>query len=195
MSSSTRAGRIRITCLLLSLALFLAGVCLIGNQAWIRAKAVLASILIERAFAAHMEDGGSHPPWSWADTHPIARLSTGDGRISRVVLTGASGGSLAFGPGHVDGTAHPNSSGNCVIAGHRDTWFRFLKDLTPGERLILTSSAGSQSYLVEDISIVNHADTEVLDRTERTQLTLITCYPFDGLLSSEQRYVVVCLPA
>ena len=171
-----------------------AGIGLLGNQTWIRAKAVLASVLIERAFAAHLEDGAVHTPWSWADIHPIARLSTAGGKISRIVLSGASGSSLAFGPGHIDGTAPPNGYGNCAIAGHRDTWFRFLKDVQQGDELTLTSRKGCTTYRVSSLLVVEQTDTSVLDSTPDVQLTLITCYPFNGLVGSRWRYVVVCEP-
>jgi sortase A len=171
-----------------------AGIGLLGNQTWIRAKAILASILIERAFADHLEDGKVHTPWSWADIHPIARLQTADGRVTRIVLSGASGSSLAFGPGHIDGTAPPNGNGNCVIAGHRDTWFRFLKDVERGDELVLTSTSGTITYRVVSLAIVDQSDTTVLDTDGGTQLTLITCYPFQGLIGSRWRYVVICKP-
>ena len=184
----------RRACWILPLVLLGTGIGLLGNQAYIRAKAVLASVLIERAFAAHLEDGAIHAPWSWADICPIARLETADSQVSRIVLSGASGSALAFGPGHIDGTATPNTLGHCVIAGHRDTSFHFLKNLEYGDLLILTSAEGSITYRVSNISIVDENDTSVLTPTNDTQLTLVTCYPFDGLIGSKRRYVVVCRP-
>lgn len=195
MSTRRNIGSGRLARWLLPVVLLGGGIGLLGNQTWIRAKAILASVLIKRAFAAHLEDGKAHTPWSWADIHPIARLETADGRVSRVVLSGASGSSLAFGPGHIDGTAPPNGGGNCVIAGHRDTWFRFLKNVERGDELTLTSKGGSTIYRVSNLAIVKQTDTTVLDSTDGNQLTLITCYPFDGLISSKWRYIVVCKPS
>jgi sortase A len=194
MNPHGKIKRGRLARWILPVILLGAGIGLLGNQTWVRAKAVLASVLIERAFAAHIEDGGVHTPWSWADIHPIARIEAADGKVSRIVLSGASGGSLAFGPGHIDGTAPPNAAGNCVIAGHRDTYFRFLKDLQQGDKIALTSKDGTLVYRVSNLAIVEQTDTSVLEPTSDTQLTLITCYPFDGLVSSKWRYVVFCEP-
>src|SRR5262249_22164287 len=98
--------------------LLAAGGALLGRGLYLEAKGALARILIERALAAHLQDGRPHRPWSWADTTPIAVLELHRLSVRRVVLEGASGTSLAFGVGHIDGTARPNSPGTCVLAGH-----------------------------------------------------------------------------
>jgi len=122
--------------LLLGPILMLAsGGVLIGRHGYLAAKGVLAGCLIDRALADHLRDGGIHPPWSWADMHPIAVVEVGRLGVRRIVLRGASGESLAFGVGHVDGTALPNTPGHCVLAGHRDGVFSFLEDLRPGDIL------------------------------------------------------------
>jgi len=117
--------------LLGSLLLIGVGGLLLGRHGYLAAKAVVADRLIDRAFLAHLADGRIHRPWGWADMHPIAVLEVGRLGVRRTVLRGASGESLAFGVGHVDGTAPPNAPGNCVLAGHRDRAFAFLADLKP----------------------------------------------------------------
>lgn len=193
---------------LLWLAVLATGLALLGEQGWIRAKAVVASILIDRAFASYLEDGQPHPPWPWADTYPIARLRVPRLHLDRVVLAGAAGESMAFGPGHLSGTAAPNASGRCVIAGHRDSWFRFLEDLRPGDVLELTSrseaplsrseapfsSSETRRYRVTDLAVVPHFDTAAIRPDGHDRLTLLTCYPFGGLLRSPWRYLVSCRP-
>jgi len=79
-----------------------AGVILLGQGAWIQAKAVLAQILLERAFAETLATGRDAKPWSWADTWPVARVEAPRLGRSAIVLHGSSGQALAFGPGHVD---------------------------------------------------------------------------------------------
>jgi len=167
---------------------------LLGQQAWLAAKARLAGHLIDHAFAAHLVDGKAHPPWSWADTHPVGRLEVPRLGVRRTVLAGASGSSLAFGPGHVDGTAAPNGPGNSVVAGHRDSWFAFLEQLRLGDEVVVTTGDGVRRYRVAKIDVHSMWDPEVAASIGDTRLTLVTCYPFDGLVGSTQRYVVTCLP-
>jgi len=175
---------------LVAVAAVLCGCGLVAEQAWIAAKAELAELLIDRAFERTLDDGAPHRPWRWADTHPVARLEVPRLSVRRTVLAGASGTSLAFGPGHVDGTAAPNSDGNCVIAGHRDTWFAFLEHLRPGDTVNVRTVDGEQGYRVADRSVRSMWDPRVVEPTTRAQLTLVTCYPFRALTSSDRRYVV-----
>jgi len=171
------------------------GALLLGRGAYLEAKAAVATFRIARSFDAHLRDGGAHPPWSWADTHPIARLDVERLGVRRHVLAGASGTSLAFGIGHIDGTASPNGSGNCVLAGHRDRAFGFLRDLRPGDRIRLRTASGIREYVVEDLDVLSATTVSVLDPTPDDRLTLVTCYPFNGMLRSPWRYVVTCRPA
>lgn len=169
------------------------GVSLLGGRAYLGAKAVLAAVLIERAWEAHLRDGEVHRPWSWADMHPVARIDVPRLRIGRMVLSGASGSSLAFGLGHVTGTALPGTEGNVAIAGHRDTWAAFLRDLRLGDTVHLTTRGRSRRYRVASLQVLSKERADALEPSDGgSRLTLITCYPFSGLLSSPQRYVVIC---
>lgn len=174
--------------------LLISGSVLLGEQGWLAVKAVIAERLIGRAFAAHLADGEVHRPWSWADTYPVARLSVPRLGLARIVLAGASGASLAFGPGHVSGTSSPNGDGNCGLAGHRDSWFSFLQELRLGDEILLETRERSRRYVVSDLSVRSMWDGEALAPAEQTRLTLITCYPFGGLRRSALRYVVVARP-
>jgi sortase A len=171
-------------------ALLVTGGALLGQQAWLWGKAALAERLIERAFDAHLDDGRVHLPWRWADTWPVARLEVPRLGVRRIVLTGASGSTLAFGPGHVDGTALPNRSGNSAVAGHRDSWFAFLRELDRGDRVVLTTHDEVRVYTVVETAVRSMWDVEVLEPSAGRRLTLITCYPFDGPPRSPWRYVV-----
>ncbi len=177
------------------IALFGSGSALLGHDAYMEVKAIVAERLIARAFDEHLLDGLPHRPWSWADIYPIARLDIGRLGLRRHVLSGATGSSMAFGVGHVDGTAPPNTDGNCVLAGHRDTWFRFLERLKRGDRIRVDTVDGERDWIVETIEITTASDTDVLEPTARPRLTLVTCYPFDGLVRSPWRYVVSCVPS
>jgi sortase A len=149
---------------------------------WIPFKAQLAQLLLGRAWAEVVGGKEDAKPWPWADTRPIARLRVPRLGVDEYVLAGASGRTLAFGPGHVDGTAAPGASGNSVLSGHRDTHFSFLERLRPGDELELTPADGHPRYFrVVAHRVVDRTDTSVLADTGVNTLTLVTCYPFDAI--------------
>jgi LPXTG-site transpeptidase (sortase) family protein len=135
-------------------------------------------------------------------SHPLDRRRLGPSHwrvalvpalgIDEIVLDGASGRTLAFAPGHLDGSAAPAGPGITVLAGHRDTHFRFLRDLKPGMLLILEAADGHRRrYRVTATHVVDKRRTDVAAATTQPTLTLITCYPFDAVApGGPQRYVV-----
>jgi len=165
----------------------------LGQGGYIQAKAWLAQALIKQAWARTLEGEQHARPWLWADTWPVARISVPGRDIERTVLAGANGRTIAFGPGHVFGTPLPGETGNSVIGAHRDTHFAFLRDLQPGEEIVVQKSVGgTRRYRVAGAEIVDKSDTRVLaQRLGESRLTLITCYPFDALRAGGPlRYVV-----
>lgn len=193
MRADGGAAAVKCRGLLLASSVLLAGVglTLLAGQFYIKAKAALAGVLIDRAFVAHLRDGRPHRPWPWADTYPVASLEVPRTGVRRVVLAGATGNVLAFGLGHVSGTALPGWDGNSAIAGHRDTSAAFLKTLKRGEEILVRTPRGERRYEVIRIEIVNRERVDVLEGTDGARLTLVTCYPFSGLLSSPWRYIVI----
>ena len=171
-----------------------AGGALIADAVWIQTKAAAANIMIRSAWIDAKAGGASPRPWPWADTWPVARLRAPALGVDQIVLAGASGRTLAFGPAHVSGSARPNETGNTVIGGHRDTHFRFLRDVGAGSRLILTSADGREvSYTVTGTSVVR-AEAQLPVAASSRKLSLVTCRPFDGLTSaSSDRYVVTAI--
>jgi len=97
---------------------------------------------------------------------------------------------LNRGVGHVSHTALPGAVGNIVIAGHRDGFFRSLKDIQIGAEIQLSSLYGVQYYRVSELMIVDPLDVSVLDPTEEAMLTLITCYPFYFIGPAPERFIV-----
>ncbi len=172
--------------------LLIVGVSFFCKGAWIYIKAELAQHLLERAWSETQSGGEPVKPWSWADTWPVARLEAPRLGVNRLVLNGATGRTLAFGPGHLTGSAKPGASGNTVLAGHRDTHFAFLRDLKPGDALRLeTPDGGAQHYRVQATGVAHHTRTEALNPTGVDSLTLVTCYPFDAIVpGGPLRYVV-----
>ncbi len=97
---------------------------------------------------------------------------------------------LNRGSGHVDGTALPGASGNIAIAGHRDGFFRGLMDIEVGAEIEVSTLQGSHVFRVSELKIVDPLDVSVLDSTEATMLTLITCYPFYYVGPAPERFIV-----
>jgi sortase A len=165
----------------------------VASAGWIHAKALLAQKLIASAWAQARDGGVSRRPWPGADTRPIARLTVPSRGVDLFVLAGASGRSLAFGPGHVSGTARPGSWGNVVIVAHRDTHFAFLREVVLDEEILLESGkAAPARYRVREVTIVDKGEARLMDAADTAQLTLITCYPFDAIQpGTPLRYVVI----
>ncbi len=185
-------------------ALIIAACVALAHGLWIPAKAVLAQHLMMRSWQAAQAGGPALPPWPWADTTPVARLTLPRLEVDQLVLAGTSGSELAFGPGLV-GTMRPTSmlSGwgarsqnggpqNIAIAGHRDTHFRFMQHIAMGDRIHLEAADGTRrAYTVGWTGVVAEDDTWVANPTPHDALTLITCYPFDGIAGqADQRFVV-----
>lgn len=164
----------------------------LASAAWIHAKAALAQHLIAAAWD-RAKTGGTARPWPRADMQPLARLTVPAHGIRLHVLAGTSGRSLAFGPGHVAGTALPGTDGNSVIVAHRDTHFAFLRHLREDEEIAVEDRRGRTiRYRVREVAVVDKHAMRLLDAADSAQLTLITCWPFDAVQpGSAQRYVVI----
>ena len=164
----------------------------LGQGAYIPAKAWLAQELMLKAWGRAGAGEAQPVPWPWADTWPVARLLARGGEVDMVVLSGGSGRTLAFGPGHLNASAAPGTSGNSVIAGHRDTHFRFLKDLALGETIAIETVDGVlHEYAVVGLDVVDSRRSSLLLDSDDTLLSLITCYPFDAReAGGPLRYVV-----
>src|SRR5450631_3627546 len=137
------------------LLLALAGLVLFGQGAYIHAKALVAQVLLERAFTETIASGRATKPWSWADTWPVARIEVKRLHASAIVLAGSSGQALAFGPGHVELTPDVGERGIAVYSAHRDTHFRFLKEVAIGDEIDITRSDGHMfRYRADGSSVV-----------------------------------------
>ncbi len=121
---------------------------------------------------------------------PLAVLRIPKIGLEAPVLEGTDDWTLNRAVGHIDGTGAPGASGNCGIAGHRDGFFRGLKDVARGDTLELATASGNQTYRIENVRIVDPEDVSVLDPTPEPSLSLVTCYPFYFVGSAPQRYVV-----
>jgi sortase A len=128
-------------------------------------------------------------------------LEQGDGRATAVlripalgveapVFEGTGEWVLNRGLGRIEGTARFGETGNIGIAGHRDGFFRPLKDSAPGQRIEVATASGRHLYVVDEILVVAPEDVYVLEPRETASLTLVTCYPFYYVGSAPRRFIV-----
>ena len=183
----------RRTRLWIAAAIAAIGLALTGNALYIHAKALLAQALLHRAWIETQTTGVPVKPWPWADTAPVARLLAPAQDVDLLVLAGATGRTLAFGPGHHDGSAMPGQPGNAVLSAHRDTHFRFLHALAVGDTLIVEMPAGQRfHYRVRELEVADQRDLRLPRMPAEKTLTLVTCWPFDAVdPRGPLRYVVV----
>jgi sortase A len=175
----------------IALCLALAGTWFMGEGLWIKAKAVLAQHLLERAFADTVATGQPVKPWGWADTWPVARVEVPRLGASAIVLHGGSGQAMAFGPGHLATTPEPGEAGTVVFAAHRDTHFAFLGGMKTGDRIKVTRRDGlTFTYRVTGSEVVRFDKSGIDAKAPGRHLALATCWPLDGSWRGPLRYVV-----
>jgi sortase A len=121
---------------------------------------------------------------------PLAVLRIPKIDLEVPVLAGTDELTLNRAVGHIAGTARPGEGGNVAIAGHRDGFFRGLKDVEVGDRLELETLAGAAHYVISDLLIVDPQDVYVLAPTEIPTVTLVTCYPFYYVGKAPRRFIV-----
>ena len=110
--------------------------------------------------------------------------------VSAIIRAGSDSRTLRLAVGHIAGTAYPGESGNVGLAGHRDTFFRKLRDIRSDDLIRVVTPDGTFDYRVARTRIVSPSDVWVLDPGSRPALTLVTCYPFTYVGSAPQRFIV-----
>jgi sortase A len=170
-----------------------AGLACFGEGLYIHAKARVAQVLLHSAWTKTQASGTPAKPWPWADTHPVARLLAPAQDVDLLVLSGASGRTLAFGPGHLDGSTLPGEPGNSVITGHRDTHFRFLQRVAAGDGLVVEGRDGTRRHFrVRRTYVADYRELGIPRDTAVPTLTLVTCFPFEAIApGGPLRFVVV----
>jgi sortase A len=124
------------------------------------------------------------------DGSPLSRMEIPRLGLSVMVAEGVGARTLTRAAGHIPGTAFPDEAGNVGIAGHRDTFFRGLKQIVADDVITLTTLSGSYRYVVEWTRIVGPGEVAVLDASANPVLTLVTCYPFYYAGPAPQRFIV-----
>jgi sortase A len=121
---------------------------------------------------------------------PLAVLSIPKIHLEVPVFEGTDDVTLDRGAGRIAGTAHPGEVGNLGIAGHRDGFFRGLKDLKTGDEIKLALPEGEARYVIDQITVVTPQDVSVLQPRPVSSITLVTCFPFYFVGSAPERYIV-----
>ena len=159
---------------------------------YIYLKALLGQYLIADAWQKTLHDGQMHRPWPWADTWPVARLQLPGKNVDLLVLAGDHGQSLAFGPGLSGQGVQPGRSGVSLISGHRDTHFRFMRQLSRDDELLLqTADGATYRYRIREGRVVDNSTFSLTAGSDEHFLLLVTCFPFDTLEEPGQRLVVI----
>jgi len=121
---------------------------------------------------------------------PLAVLRFEKLNLRVPVFEGTDYWTLNRGAGWIKGTARPGGTGNVGIAGHRDSFFRVLRDASRGDAIELDSVASTATFTVDQIEIVGPEDVDVLQPGPVPSLTLVTCYPFYFVGEAPQRFIV-----
>jgi LPXTG-site transpeptidase (sortase) family protein len=180
-----------------SLALAYVGLTLVEAKLYqASAKQTLENQIQARKKTAVIQPGVIQP--GLIQSRPAAKQGDVLGRMdiprlgmSIAVLQGASSRNLRLGAGHIEGTPLPGESGNSALAGHRDTFFRGLKDVRTNDEIQFQTATGLFRYAVDWVKIVEPGDVTVLQPSSvESALTLVTCYPFYFLGPAPRRFVV-----
>lgn len=178
------------------LLLVVAIVCL-GYYAFASAEAVLYQAYEDRELNAILASADRAPLAPAERAHRTLRRGETVGRIeiprlgvAAIIKAGTDARTLQLAVGHIPGTSMPGEPGNVGLAGHRDTFFRRLRRIKSDDEIRVTTPEGVFLYRVERTDVVEPSDVWVLEPTEYSALTLVTCYPFSYVGSAPQRFIV-----
>ena len=177
--------------------LFLIAAGCLGYYLYVYEEARLYQSFEDRELDAILASGASPstrdqrvPRAAPAEGSTIGRIEIPRLGVSAVIRAGSDARTLRLAVGYIPGTALPGEKGNVGLAGHRDTFFRKLRDINPDDEIRVTTKEGVFRYFVQRTNIVQPSDVWVLDQTGYSALTLVTCYPFTYIGSAPQRFIV-----
>jgi sortase A len=149
-----------------------------------------AALALEKQIQAEEQHKAEQPAPAIKEGDVLGRIDIPRIGVSVAVLQGTTSQTLRLGVGHIKGTAFPGEPGNIGIAGHRDTYFRALKDIHRDDEIRLQTSTEISRYEVDWTQITSPSDIGVLASTTESSLTLVTCYPFYYVGAAPKRFIV-----
>jgi len=174
--------------------LFITGILALGYVGFTLLDAKLYQVSAKRSLEGQIqvekESKETQPKPAVKEGDVLGRMDIPRLGVSVAVLQGTRSGMLRLGVGHIEGTPLPGEAGNSGIAGHRDTFFRELKDVRKNDEIEFQTSTGLFHYAVDWVKIVAPDDTSVLTPSSEAALTLVTCYPFYFVGPAPNRFVV-----
>ena len=179
----------------LSNCLLLAGVAALAIWTWWTVRGAVFQSRENRIFDNQTHSAPERPSPTPRAPSPqagalVGRLVIPKLHLRAIVREGTDDDTLDVALGHVPGTALPGQTGNIGIAGHRDTLFRCLRNISKNDRIVFQTTYGNYTYFVERTNIVKPKDVGVLASGTGSEITLITCYPFRYIGSAPDRFVV-----
>lgn len=157
----------------------------------VSAKRALETQIVENQIQVEKKHKVSQPKPAVKKGDVLGRMDIPRLGLSVAVLQGTNSRVLRLGAGHIEGTPLPGETGNSGIAGHRDTFFRDLKDIHQNDEIRLQTLTGLFRYQVDWVKVVEPNDAAVLEpSTAESTLTLVTCYPFYLVGPAPKRFVV-----
>lgn len=198
MNAATAAASLRRAIRHAERLLLLLGVVTLGYCGWSATESAVYQAVETRELDAILAAGPPRAPRPVRLTRgavpatgsTIGRIEIPRLGVSTIVKAGSDARTLQLAVGHIPGTALPGEGGNVGLAGHRDTFFRRLRDIAPNDRISLVTPEGRFHYRVQRTDVVSPADVWVLDDTPAPSLTLVTCYPFHYIGAAPDRFVV-----
>lgn len=180
------------------LLLFICGVTLItvGSYNYLKSAFYLSSLFIHDEYKPQVQVKSSSAAPVNKIRFPKFGEKFGDIIIDSVslnvpVFNGDNEEQLLKGAGHFNGSRFPGEGGNVVLAGHRNSVFKKLKDVAAGDLMTLNTTYGKYVYKISEIKIVDGNDQSIIQPMDSEKLTLYTCYPFNYIGHAPKRYVVI----
>jgi sortase A len=149
-----------------------------------------ASLILEKQIQAQEAHEIGLPKLTVKEGDVLGRIEIPRIGVSVMVLQGTTARTLRLGVGHIEGTALPGEPGDIGIAGHRDTFFRDLKNIHRDDEILLHTASGISRYKVDWIQITVPSDGDIVSPGNKSALTLVTCYPFHYIGAAPERFVV-----
>jgi sortase A len=180
------------------LLLFICGIALIsiGSFNYLKSAYYLSSLFIEQDYKPTVQKKASEAEGNKKITFPsfgdkFGEIIIDKASINVPVFHGDREEQLLKGVGHYSGSRFPGEGGNIVMAGHRNSVFKGLKDVAKGDIITLNTTYGKYEYKISEIKIIKGNDNSIVQPLDSEKLTLYTCYPFNYVGNAPNRYVVI----